>query len=89
MDSGPITDSFPSLASHATNMETTVRQVLLDGLDQHLKPRLSTAARQELATLQNTLHDISLTQQNDKRLSPLIDIEGILKTGMLYKLINQ
>jgi hypothetical protein len=32
MDSGPITDSFPSLASHATNMETTVRQVLLDGL---------------------------------------------------------
>lgn len=41
LDLGPLTGRLPALASNTTNMEATVRQVLQDGIDNHLQPRFS------------------------------------------------
>jgi hypothetical protein len=73
LDIGPIANSFPSLLSHANNMEATIRQVILEGLERCLKPRISSTAAMEFDALQSILYSVSLGHHVDKSKCPLID----------------
>ncbi|CAO2185858.1 unnamed protein product [Urochloa humidicola] len=82
---GRLCDAFPLLYSHATNAEISVAEVMREGLDTYLVPRITRAGRDELIKLQSVLAAIVLTEEEDRRTSPLCDRNNTLRSGPVYK----
>lgn len=59
--------SHPALFSHSLRPNMSVQQVLQDGFDLRLRPRLTRAAAAELASLMSTLQDVHLQEGQDIR----------------------
>ena len=78
---------FPLLHSHAISSEVSVACVLRDGVRAHLMPRLTAGAREELAKLSPLLDDVLLSEEDDRRTSPLSGPENVLRTGPIYKML--
>ncbi|CAN6352985.1 unnamed protein product [Urochloa humidicola] len=85
LSAGRLQSLFPLLASHSTSLEVTVAQIVTDGIQQHLMPRLTRAALEELVKLQTLLTQVALRDGEDRRSSALADADGILRTGPVYK----
>jgi len=83
-----LADRFPSLLSHCTSTSQIVQEVCASGLQQFLVPRLSGAAVAELDLIKKLTENICLTETRDKRLSPMIGLDGSLQTSTLYKLLK-
>lgn len=82
-------DLFPLLFSHAVNTEQSVTQVLADGLGAHLAPRLSCRAGEELHQLTALLDRVTLRDDVDQRLSPLLSDASSLRSGAVYTKLVQ
>jgi hypothetical protein len=78
----------PALYSHCTRKETSVREVMDSGLQTLLVPRLTPLATQQLNTLQASLSDIILSDEQDHRLSPFSNGDVKLDSGMVYRLLK-
>jgi hypothetical protein len=82
---GPLAELLPALYNHAVRTELSVRAVLRDGIDIHLQPRLTCAGAAERGKLGELLRNVSLSDGDDIRLSPLVNTKGQLKTAQLYR----
>jgi hypothetical protein len=70
---GPLFSSHTALFSHTTRPNVSVQYVFQSGFDLHLRPRLTTAASQQLCHLLESLQEITLTDGHDVRLLKLTD----------------
>jgi len=87
LDCGRLKEVFPLLHSHAISSEVSVACVLRDGVRAHLMPRLTAGAREELAKLSPLLDDVLLSEEDDRRTSPLSGPENVLRAGPIYKML--
>jgi len=83
-----LADRFPLLLSHCKSTTRSVQNMCETGLQQHLVPRLSTAATAELVQVQEIMANTQLSTAPDRRLSPMIALDGKLQTSTLYKLLK-
>ena len=83
-----LADRFPLLLSHCKSTTQSVQNMCETGLQQHLVPRLSTAATAELVQVQDIMANTQLSTAPDRRLSPMIALDGKLQTSTLYKLLK-
>ena len=81
-------ERFPALYSHCKQPKQSVQAVVIDGLRQHLVPRLTTLAADELREVQVILSQTTLTNSEDLRSSPFASADGSLATSGLYKMIK-
>ncbi|KAG2601267.1 hypothetical protein PVAP13_5KG578707 [Panicum virgatum] len=87
LNCGQLKEVFPLLHSHAVSTEVSVARVLRDGVRAHLMPRLTAAAREELAKLSPLLEDILLSEDDDRQSSPLVGPENVMRAGPIYKML--
>ena len=87
LDCGRLKEVFPLLHSHAISSEVSVPCVLRDGVRAHLMPRLTAGAREELAKLSPLLDDVLLSEEDDRRTSPLSGPENVMRAGPIYKML--
>jgi len=80
-------DRFPLLYSHAVSTDASVACIMTDGLRGHLMPRLTAAARAELAEVQEFLQSVVLTEEDDRRTCPLSTDKQSLESGPIYRLM--
>jgi len=83
-----LADRYPSLLSHCRTTAQTVQDVCETGLRRHLVPHLSRAAAAELAAVEEIAENTCLSEARDKRLSPMITLDGSLQTSTLYMLLR-
>jgi hypothetical protein len=67
LDSGPLHSTYSALFSHTTRLEVSVQYVFQHDFELHLRPRLTTAANQQLCALLHSLQDIDLVAGHDIR----------------------
>jgi hypothetical protein len=80
--------SYPALFSHCSKKEATVQELLSDGLQRCLVPRLSAQARLELTLVQQAVNGVTLQMTPDKRLTPFAKGDSGLDSGALYRLLK-
>jgi hypothetical protein len=83
-----LADRFPALFSHCTKKETSVQEIVDNGLTGALVSRLSNVASAQLQSLQELLSNTTLTGQPDSRISPFIEPNGKLDIGSVYRLLK-
>ena len=87
LNCGRLKEVFPLLHSHAVSTEVSMACVLRDGVRAHLMPCLNAGAREELAKLSPLLEDILLTEDDDRRSSPLVEPDNVMRAGPIYKVL--
>lgn len=85
LDGHPLAVHFPSLHSHFTAGDVSVRQVLDCGVDTLLQHRLTPQAEDELEKLQRMLLGAAISDTPDNRACAFIKKEGGLATSKIYK----
>jgi hypothetical protein len=83
-----LADVYPALFSHCSSKEITVKQVLQEGLQQFLVPRLSLAVASELQQVEHILSSTTLSTEPDKRVTPFTKEGNALDTRTLYRLLK-
>jgi hypothetical protein len=68
---GPLFSTHHALFSHTVMPNISVQRVFRSGFDLRLRPRLSNAARQQLASLLSTLQEVHLGEGDDVRVLKL------------------
>lgn len=85
--STPLADTFPVLFSHCVDTNGSVCSVMSGDLQHHLRPRLTRAADDDLASLRNCLQVVTLRPKGDCR--PLNDRAGsAFSLRMAYSLAH-
>ena len=83
-----IAERFPALYSHCMLPNQPVHLIVAEGLRCHLVPRLTAEAILELATVNELLSRVVLTDNRDGRNSAFARENGTLHTSGLYKMIK-
>ena len=68
-----LATSFPALFSHVRSPEVSVRDVVDQGLQTMLVPRLTAEAERELAEVEGLLATLTLSEEPDKRVEKDLD----------------
>nr|CAB3478500.1 unnamed protein product [Digitaria exilis] len=84
LSEGRMRDVFPLLYTHATKTVVSVRDIVQHGIERHLVPRISRAAKEELTKMNTLLARVSLRDGADRRLCALADKDGALRSGKVY-----
>jgi hypothetical protein len=66
--SGPISSTYAALFSHTTRPNVSVQYIFQHDVEMHLRPRLTTAAAQQLCSLLDSLQGVDLVDGHDVRL---------------------
>jgi hypothetical protein len=82
-----LADRFPALLTHCKVANQSVCQIVSTGIRDHLVPRLSTVAADELRALEDIVAQVTLSDDTDSRQSPLALPNGKLHTSLLYQLL--
>jgi hypothetical protein len=83
-----LADSFPALYSHCNKKDATVSEMIQDGLQNSLVPRLSRRAQHELAQTQQMIADTTLSDDSDQRVSPFLNSSNGLDSSAIYCLLK-
>ena len=83
-----IAEYFPALYSHCKLPNQPVHLIAAEGLRCHLVPRLTAEVTLELATVNELLSRVVLTNNRDGRNSAFAMENGTLHTSGLYKMIK-
>jgi hypothetical protein len=84
-----LAERFPALLTHCKTSNLTVQRTAWAGVRQHLVPRLTPMAREELLALEGILARTSFTEEPDARLSPLLLPNGKLQYSLLYQRLTR
>jgi hypothetical protein len=76
---------FPALFSHTTLPEATVSEVLLQGIHNHLVPRLSSQATEDLVSVSDLVSSTVLTGDEDYRSRCFEKNDNRLHTAQMYR----
>lgn len=82
---GRLQDIFPVLYSHVTRPDISVAHVVSAGIRATLVPRLTREGREELNKLEEIIHQVTLSADDDKRSSALMAKDNVLRAGPIYK----
>ncbi|CAN6228096.1 unnamed protein product [Urochloa humidicola] len=83
-----LSNRFPSLLSHCKKTGYSVDEIIRNGLERHLVPRLTPAAQCELQTVNSIIRCTVLSMAADKRMSPFALPDGKLHTASLYRMLK-
>ncbi|BAS74089.1 Os01g0721750 [Oryza sativa Japonica Group] len=84
----PLSQSFPALLSHSTRQHCSVRQVKQAGLPLGLTPRLSSAAREDLAEVQDIIQQLELSSGMDQRIYSPNGHSETFSSSSLYQFLS-
>lgn len=82
-----LATSFPALFSHVRSPEVSVRDVVDQGLQTMLVPRLTAEAERELAEVESLLATLTLSEEPDKRSCFATTEDDKLQAGALYHVL--
>lgn len=76
-----LAEVYPALYSHCTCKDVTVREVLDTGIQTIFVPRLTTLALEQLRRVETNLSEVTLSEDQDSRLSHFSTGEASLDSG--------
>ncbi|WVZ65394.1 hypothetical protein U9M48_014768 [Paspalum notatum var. saurae] len=80
-----LAEQLPALYSHSTDDSVSIKQVLNQGIERWLVPRLSSAANRELSTAHELVRGITLSDEADEHVSCFSTHDLRLDTAQIYR----